>query len=48
MEEVAAANGPNSPRWFQLYWPQSDDVTVSLLQRAKKNGFTTLVVTLDT
>ncbi|KAG6829124.1 hypothetical protein H0H92_005598 [Tricholoma furcatifolium] len=47
MEEVAAANG-NGHRWYQLYWPKSNDVTLSLLQRAKKNGFSALVVTLDT
>ncbi|KDQ51357.1 hypothetical protein JAAARDRAFT_73654 [Jaapia argillacea MUCL 33604] len=48
MEVVAQENGPNSHRWYQLYWPKNDDVTLSLLSRAKKNGFSTLVVTLDT
>jgi len=47
IEEVADASGAG-PRWFQLYWPSDDDVTISLLDRAKKNGFTVLVVTLDT
>lgn len=47
IEEVAKASG-NGPRWFQLYWPQDDEVTLSLLQRAKDNGFKVLVVTLDT
>ena len=47
IEEVAQASG-NGPRWFQLYWPQSDDVTISLLNRAKANGYKVLVVTLDT
>ncbi len=47
IEEVAAASG-NGPRWFQLYWPQSDDITQSLLRRAKSNGYKVLVVTLDT
>ncbi|TFK48787.1 FMN-dependent alpha-hydroxy acid dehydrogenase [Heliocybe sulcata] len=47
MEEVAKANG-DSERWFQLYWPKSDDITKSLLKRAKANGFTALIVTLDT
>ena len=28
--------------------PKSDDITLSLLKRAKENGFTALVVTLDT
>ena len=47
IEEVAAASG-DGPRWYQLYWPTEDDVTVSLLERARAAGFSTLVVTLDT
>lgn len=35
-------------KWFQLYWPKKDEITVSLLNRAKANGFSALVVTLDT
>jgi isopentenyl diphosphate isomerase/L-lactate dehydrogenase-like FMN-dependent dehydrogenase len=47
IEDVAAANG-DGPRWFQLYWPNDDKVTVSLLSRAKAAGFSVLVVTVDT
>ncbi|MCK1798438.1 lactate 2-monooxygenase [Streptomyces sp. XM4193] len=47
MEEVAEAAG-DGPRWYQLYWPKDDDVCVSLLERAARAGYTTLVVTLDT
>ncbi|MGQ0479678.1 MAG: alpha-hydroxy-acid oxidizing protein [Pseudonocardia sp.] len=47
LEEVAEASG-EGPRWFQLYWPTEDAVTVSLLDRAKRAGYSTLVVTLDT
>ncbi len=47
IEDVAEANG-DGPRWFQLYWPNENDVTVSILARAKAAGYTTLVVTLDT
>jgi isopentenyl diphosphate isomerase/L-lactate dehydrogenase-like FMN-dependent dehydrogenase len=47
IEDVAAANGGGS-RWYQLYWPNDNDVTISILSRAKAAGFTTLVVTLDT
>jgi isopentenyl diphosphate isomerase/L-lactate dehydrogenase-like FMN-dependent dehydrogenase len=47
LEQVAEASG-SGPRWFQLYWPTEDEVTLSLLGRAKAAGFTTLVVTLDT
>jgi lactate 2-monooxygenase len=47
IEEVAAASG-DAPRWYQLYWPTEDDVTVSLLERARSAGHQVLVVTLDT
>ncbi len=47
LEEVAETSG-EGPRWFQLYWPTEDAVTVSLLDRAKRAGYSTLVVTLDT
>ncbi|MEO8889564.1 MAG: lactate 2-monooxygenase [Jatrophihabitantaceae bacterium] len=47
LEDVAAANG-HGVRWFQLYWPNDEQVCLSLLARAKAAGFTTLVVTLDT
>ncbi|KAM3070954.1 hypothetical protein ACMFMG_009862 [Clarireedia jacksonii] len=47
IEEVAEATG-DGHRWYQLYWPQDDDITISLLKRAKANGYKVLVVTLDT
>ncbi|GAA2815490.1 lactate 2-monooxygenase [Crossiella cryophila] len=47
IEEVAAASG-EGPRWYQLYWPNDDEVCASLLRRAKAAGYTALVVTLDT
>jgi isopentenyl diphosphate isomerase/L-lactate dehydrogenase-like FMN-dependent dehydrogenase len=47
IEEVAAASG-DAPRWYQLYWPTEDAVTVSLLERARAAGHRVLVVTLDT
>lgn len=49
IEQIADANG-DGDRWYQLYWPkpQWEDVTVSLLNRAKANGYKVLVVTLDT
>lgn len=47
IEEVAKANG-NGPRWYQLYWPQDEEITESLLRRAKASGYKVLVVTLDT
>jgi lactate 2-monooxygenase len=47
IEEVAEASGAG-PRWYQLYWPTEDEVTISLLGRARAASYTTLVVTLDT
>ena len=47
MEEVAAANGAGS-RWYQLYWPNDDELVVSFLRRARAAGYTHLVITLDT
>ncbi|KAH7105139.1 FMN-dependent alpha-hydroxy acid dehydrogenase [Auriculariales sp. MPI-PUGE-AT-0066] len=49
IEQAAAANG-NGQRWFQLYWPVQghDDITLSLLSRAKASGYDVLVVTADT
>ncbi|HET7327130.1 MAG TPA: lactate 2-monooxygenase [Nocardioidaceae bacterium] len=46
-EEVAEANGDGS-RWYQLYWPNDDELCVSFLRRAKAAGYTHLVITLDT
>lgn len=47
IEEVAESNR-DGKRWYQLYWPQDKDVTVSLLNRARDSGYKVLVVTLDT
>lgn len=53
-ENAATGNdggdGAKAERWYQLYWParEHDDITVSLLDRARKAGFSVLVVTLDT
>lgn len=46
IEDIAAANG-NGERWFQIYWPKSEDVTISLLNRAEAAGYSTLVLTVD-
>jgi lactate 2-monooxygenase len=47
IEDIAEAMG-DAPRWFQLYWINDREVVASLLQRAGLNGFSALVVTLDT
>nr|VWO95551.1 Thioredoxin reductase (EC [Ganoderma boninense] len=48
LEAIADANGPNSGRWFQIYWPRSDVYALSLLRRAKASGYGVLVITVDT
>lgn len=47
IEDVGAANG-QGPRFFQLYMPHDDELTVSLLTRAYESGFTACILTLDT
>lgn len=47
IEDVGKANG-NGPRFFQLYMPHDDELTVSLLQRAHDSGFTACILTVDT
>ncbi|MDP9434419.1 MAG: alpha-hydroxy-acid oxidizing protein [Actinomycetota bacterium] len=45
LEEVAAVGGP---RWFQLYWPDDEELALSFVARAEAAGYEALVVTLDT
>ncbi|MBV8257263.1 MAG: alpha-hydroxy-acid oxidizing protein [Actinobacteria bacterium] len=47
IEAVAEAMG-NAPRWFQLYWINDREVAASFVRRAEANGFSAIVVTLDT
>jgi hypothetical protein len=47
IEDVGTANGAG-PRFFQLYMPHDDELTISLLQRAHDSGFTACILTLDT
>src|SRR3954452_11014108 len=47
MEAVARELG-DSPRWFQLYWSQSNELVESLVERAENSGCEAIVVTLDT
>ncbi|KAI9158171.1 LOW QUALITY PROTEIN: FMN-dependent dehydrogenase [Paramyrothecium foliicola] len=39
---------PEGPRFFQLYMPHDDELTISLLQRAYDSGFTACILTTDT
>lgn len=60
IEDVAQANDegrasrtdtskiPEGPRFFQLYMPHDDELTLSLLQRAHDSGFTACILTTDT
>jgi isopentenyl diphosphate isomerase/L-lactate dehydrogenase-like FMN-dependent dehydrogenase len=47
LETIAQTLG-DVPRWFQLYWPQNNDLAASFLSRAERAGYSALVVTLDT
>ncbi|GAO51995.1 FMN-dependent alpha-hydroxy acid dehydrogenase [Saitoella complicata NRRL Y-17804] len=47
IEDVAAVNG-NGPRFYQLYMPHDDELTISLLTRAHQSGFDVCMMTLDT
>src|SRR3954470_7214939 len=47
LEEIAEANG-EGPRWFQLYWPNDDEIAASLVRRAEEAGYEAIVITVDT
>ncbi len=47
MEQVAQELG-DGPRWFQLYWPKSNDLAASFVGRAERAGYGAIVVTVDT
>lgn len=47
IEDVGKANG-EGPRFFQLYMPHDDELTVSLLKRAYESGFSACMLTVDT
>jgi lactate 2-monooxygenase len=46
LEEVAKA-APGA-KWFQLYWPRSRELAVSLVGRAEAAGYEAIVLTVDT
>ncbi|KAJ5725778.1 uncharacterized protein N7483_007135 [Penicillium malachiteum] len=48
IETVGKENGPGSPRFYQLYMPHDDELTLSLLTRAWDSGFDVLILTTDT
>lgn len=47
MEICAQDMGP-AQRWFQLYWSKSDELVLSLVQRAEACGCGAIVLTVDT
>lgn len=47
LEEIAAAAG-TGPRWFQLYHQPEAAVERGLLDRAKRTGYSAIVLTIDT
>ncbi len=46
LEEVAVANGDGA-RWYQLYWPNDDQLAASLVRRAEAAGYSAIVLTVD-
>ena len=47
LEEIAEAGG-EAPRWYQLYWPNDDELARSLIARAEGAGYSAIVLTVDT
>ena len=47
LEDIASDLG-DTPRWYQLYWPNDIELAASLVQRAEAAGYEAIVVTLDT
>ncbi|MCZ0703511.1 isopentenyl diphosphate isomerase/L-lactate dehydrogenase-like FMN-dependent dehydrogenase [Natronobacillus azotifigens] len=47
LEEVSKIM-QDTPHYFQLYWPNDDDVATSLVKRAESVGYDAIVVTVDT
>ncbi|MBR9883384.1 alpha-hydroxy acid oxidase [Marinobacterium lacunae] len=45
LEAIAAQT--EAPKWFQLYFQQDRDFTLSLVQRAEAAGYTCLMITVD-
>ena len=46
--EACAEVMRSSPRWFQLYWSRSDELTASFVSRAEACGCEAILLTLDT
>jgi lactate 2-monooxygenase len=46
LEQIAEANG-EAARWYQLYWPNDDEIAASMVHRAEEAGYSALVLTVD-
>ena len=46
LEQIAEANG-DGPRWYQLYWPNDDEIAASIVRRAEASGYSAIVLTVD-
>jgi lactate 2-monooxygenase len=46
LEEIADAIG-DGPRWYQLYWPNDDELAASMVRRAEAAGYSAIVLTVD-
>lgn len=47
IEDVAAATC-GSPKWFQLYWSNHEEVSFNMVRRAEEAGYEAIVLTVDT
>ncbi|MFS0576608.1 alpha-hydroxy-acid oxidizing protein [Sporosarcina sp. 179-K 3D1 HS] len=47
IEDIALVTG-SSPKWYQLYWSQNEDIAYSMVKRAEKAGYEAIVLTVDT
>lgn len=47
IEDIKKVTG-DSPKWFQLYWSQNENVSYSMVKRAEDAGYEAIVLTIDT
>ncbi len=46
LEQIAEA-ASDAPRWFQLYWPDDEELAASMVSRAERAGYRAIVLTVD-
>lgn len=47
IEEVAKVS-EGSPKWFQLYWSNNENISFNMVKRAEEAGYQAIVLTIDT